>query len=119
MTGITVRIMDIINTHLIYEIYYQRRHAIKPKWGAREVYGDKQVHVLGVNTYRMPKLVMQRAKPFGKDKETTAKWFYTPNTSIEIILTVFKQAGYEVVETRDGTDQFNDKVTVYMVAKKR
>ena len=110
-----IRLSDIVDTYNIYEIYYDRRRAVKNS----EIYGDKQVHVTAMNTNRFPADVKKRHPPFAKEKGTVATWVYLPNTSIEITLTIFKQAGYKLLEILDRRDRMGHPNQVYIVAKKK
>ena len=109
-----MRLTEMYDTHRTYEIYPDRREAIK----GSEKYGDMQVHVSAWNSNRLPRKVSKRAKPFGKKKGYPI-WYYLPGTSIEIILTLFEQAGYEVIQTEPGRTALGEKITRYIVAKKK
>ena len=83
----------------------------------REVYGDRQVHIQALNTNRLPLKFSKCAKPFGKDKNM-GRWYYLPNTSIDMIFIIFEQAGYKQVDTRKAKDRLGRENIVYYVAKK-
>ncbi|MCK4665984.1 hypothetical protein KAU33_04500 [Candidatus Dependentiae bacterium] len=112
MTGMTLT--QMYDTHRIYEIYPDRREAIR----GSEKYGDMQVHISAWNSNRLPVKVSKRAKPFGKKKGYPI-WYYLPGMRIDMILILFEQAGYDVVQTELGRTVMGEQITRYIVAKKK
>lgn len=113
-----MRYVDLLDTHTMYEIYYDRQSHVSSRTSKYDIYGDPQVHVSGVNTERLPQKVIKMEKPWGK-KPNISIWYWLPERRIEGILNVFHIAGYNVVDTRIVKDVFGHSSTMYSVAKRR
>lgn len=112
--------IDLLDTHYLYEIYIDRRSGVIG--GRGDFWGDPQVHILNYNTTRLPRDVMARNPPSGRERVgDIVHWYYHPNTSMDMVLTFFRLAGYEIIEVREGAP---DRITghrypVYIVGKKK
>lgn len=85
----------------------------------RDVYTDPVLQVQAFSdTNRLPLKVGKRFPPHSKIKTSANRWRWTAGDSVEMMLTVFGLAGYEIVRAEPHIGPFGSRYTLYFVAGK-